>query len=76
MIRVAKNQVHQRIEELLERAANGEEVVIEGEDGSRFTLTAIETTKKHPQYGSASDMPRWMSEDFDEPPEDFAEYMS
>ncbi len=76
MIRVPKDQAHERIEELLDYAARGEEVVIEAEDGSQFTLKATKTARPRPQYGSAKDTPQWMSDDFDEPLEDFEEYMS
>ncbi len=76
MIRAPKNQAREPIEELLDHAARGEDVVIEAEDGSQFTLEATKTARPRPRYGSAKDTPRWMSDDFDEPLEDFQEHMS
>lgn len=65
-----------RLEELLAASAQGEEVVITREDGSTFKLIPTETPakKKRGLVGSAKG---WftMADDFDEPLEDFKDYM-
>lgn len=65
-----------RLEELLAASAGGEEVVIAREDGSTFKLipTATPAKKKRGLVGSAKGQV-WMSDDFDEPLEDFKDYM-
>lgn len=60
--------------ELLAEDARGGEVVIEGEDGNVFELVPSEKPKKRGLVGSAKGQ-IWMSDDFDEPLEDFEEYM-
>lgn len=65
-----------RLDELLAASAKGEEVVIAREDGSAFKLVPTESPpkKKRGLIGSAKGKV-WMADDFDEPLEDFKEYM-
>ena len=76
MTTVTLKEARERLSGLLEEAARGEEVVITGEDGRAFKLVPSETEpkKKRGLIGSARGQ-IWMSEDFDEPLEDFEEYM-
>ena len=67
------DQAKLKIDDLLNDVANGEEVVITRSDGSSFKLVALESPKK-PTFGSAKGLIQ-MSDDFDEPLSDFAEYM-
>lgn len=62
-----------QLAELVEEAANGEEVIITQEDGSAFKIIPIPLLKPHPKFGSAKGQIK-MSDDFDEPLEDFDEY--
>lgn len=73
---VTLQEARERLEALLAEAAKGGEVVITGEDGSAFKLVPSESTpaKGRGLIGSAKGE-IWMSEDFDEPLEDFKEYM-
>ncbi len=65
----AKNQ----LEELVEQATRGEDVVITKSNRPVARLSAI-ANKRQRQFGSAKGK-IWMSEDFDEPLNDFREYM-
>ncbi|HWS88255.1 MAG TPA: hypothetical protein VN282_14890 [Pyrinomonadaceae bacterium] len=58
--------------ELIEAAVKGEEVII-AEDGHLVRLVPVASAKPRPRFGSAEGLVR-MSEDFEEPLEDFEEY--
>jgi prevent-host-death family protein len=64
------------LDQLLERASRGEEVVItkEGRPLARLIAPISASTRQQRQFGSI-DGEIWMSEDFDEPLNDFEEYM-
>jgi prevent-host-death family protein len=62
-----------QLAKLIEAAANGEEVVITRSDGSAFRIVPISSTKPRPTFGSARGLVR-MSDDFDDPLEDFKDY--
>ena len=76
MVRIRKKKALENMEQLLEQAAQGKKVIIEADDGAQFTLTVTKRAKVRPTYGSARESAGWMSDDFDEPLEDFEEYMS
>ncbi len=63
-------EARNHLPELLAEAARGGEVVIEAGDGSIFKFVPSEPKKKRGLVGSAKRQ-IWMSEDFDEPLEDF-----
>jgi prevent-host-death family protein len=63
-----------QIASLLQTALNGEEIVITQNDQPVLKLVPIATAKARRRSGSAKGL-MTMSEDFDEPLEDFAEYM-
>lgn len=60
--------------DLIDAAVNGEEVVIAKDDQHLVKLMPVSREKPHPQFGSARGLIT-MSEDFDEPLEDFEAYM-
>ena len=60
--------------DLIDAAVNGEEIVIAKDDQHIVKLVPVSRVKPHPQFGSAKGLIS-MSDDFDEPLEDFAEYM-
>jgi prevent-host-death family protein len=62
-----------QLAKLIDEAANGEEVVITRSDGAAFKIVPISSTKPRPIFGSARGLVR-MSEDFDDPLEDFKDY--
>lgn len=66
------DEAAQKLPDLIDAALRGEEVVIT-KDGSVVKLTPAFPVKPR-QPGSAKGMV-WMSDDFDEPLEEFKEYM-
>ena len=74
MEQVALKEAESRLAELIGLAANGEEVVITKEDGSGFKIIPLFDQRPYPKFGSAAGLVE-MSDDFDEPLDDFQEYM-
>jgi prevent-host-death family protein len=66
----AKIQLH----DLIDAAVGGEEIIIAKDSQHLVKLVPVATTRPHPQFGSAKGL-IIMSDDFDEPLEDFEEYM-
>jgi prevent-host-death family protein len=62
-----------RLAELIDEVASGEEVVITREDGATFKIIAVAPRPPSPTFGSAQGRVK-MTEDFDEPLEDFQAY--
>jgi len=67
-----RDSVRDIVEEAMED--NGEEVVIDKDDHHIVKLVPVARVKPRPQFGSAKGLIT-MSDDFDEPLEDFEEYM-
>ena len=59
---------------LVEAALKGEEVIITRDNKPVAKLAAVSSTKPRPKFGSARGLIT-ISDDFDEPLEDFREYM-
>jgi antitoxin (DNA-binding transcriptional repressor) of toxin-antitoxin stability system len=74
MEHVALKEAETRLAELIGLAARGEEVIITKEDGSGFKIIPLSNKRPYPQFGSAAGLFE-MSDDFDEPLDDFKEYM-
>lgn len=72
MPQVDVRQAKRQFDQLLERAAQGEDVLITKDDRPLARLTAPAPEKKR-QFGSVEGE-IWMSEDFDEPLDEFWEY--
>ena len=65
-------EASEKLSELIDAALRGEEVIITKGDKSEVKLTPT-TSVKNRQPGSAKGQV-WMSDDFDEPLEDFKDY--
>jgi antitoxin (DNA-binding transcriptional repressor) of toxin-antitoxin stability system len=74
MTQVDLEQAQERFLELVELAAGGEEVIISKDQRPLVRLTPILGRSKQRRFGSARGMIH-MAPDFDEPLEDFKEYM-
>jgi antitoxin (DNA-binding transcriptional repressor) of toxin-antitoxin stability system len=72
MAPVSVEEAQDRLPELMDEAAGGEEVVIARADGSSFRLVPLETAPR-PRFGSARGL-FTMADDFDAPLEDFQDY--
>jgi prevent-host-death family protein len=59
--------------ELIDEVVDGEEVVIQRQDGAAFRIVPIAPTPPIPKFGSARGLVK-MADDFDEPLADFEEY--
>ncbi len=74
MQQIALKEAETRLAELIGMVAGGEEVIITKDDGSGFKIIPIPYEKPYPKFGSAEGLVE-MSDDFDEPLEDFEEYV-
>lgn len=74
MYQIELEKAKAQIESLLQTALAGEEVVITQNEQPVLKLVSISSAKSRRQSGSAKGLIT-MSDDFDEPLEDFAEYM-
>ena len=75
MHRVSVQEAQSRLAELVTEAVKGEAVVIAQDDGSAVQLMPIADSLPQPRFGSAKGRVK-VADDFDDPLEDFAEYMS
>jgi antitoxin (DNA-binding transcriptional repressor) of toxin-antitoxin stability system len=67
------DEAKSKLPALIDAAINGEEIVIAKDDQHVVKLVPISRAKPRPQFGSAKGLIS-MSDDFDEPLEDFADY--
>jgi prevent-host-death family protein len=73
MTRVDIQEANAHFLALMERVANGEEVIIEQNDQPVARLSPVPAVRQPRQFGSAKGLIR-IHDDFDEPLDDFAEY--
>lgn len=62
-----------RLDELVDKAAVGDEVVITRADGAAFKIIPVQTDEPTPTFGSAKGLIE-MADDFDAPLDDFEPY--
>jgi len=67
-------EAKENLGELIEAAIKGEEIVISQDNQPVVKLIPVSQVKHRPQFGSAQGLV-WISDDFDEPLEEFKEYM-
>lgn len=73
MVRVSAEEAGTQLLRLMDEAVNGEVVFITRDGKEIVQLVPVEQSQQGPQFGSARGLIT-MSDDFDEPLEDFAEY--
>lgn len=73
MQQITLAEASQNLPNLIEAALSGEEIIIK-DNQPVVKLTSVSPVKRHPKFGSAKGLIT-MSDDFDEPLEDFKEYM-
>ena len=71
-VEIAEAKEH--LDELVEQVSRGEDVVIVKDDRPLARLVPIRTEKRERRFGSAKGQIK-IAEDFDEPLEDFRDYM-
>ena len=74
MQRVNVQEAQTHLPDLIDAAVNGEEVLIAKDEHHLVKLVPVSRAQPRPQFGSAKGL-IMMSDDFNEPLEDFAEYM-
>ena len=65
-----------RLNQLLSDAHHGKTVVIAAENGWAVTLVPIPLRAKQARQAGSARGQVWMADDFDDPLEDFADYMA
>lgn len=73
MHKINLNEAGARLAELVKEATGGEEVIITCDDGPAVKLVPISSSTPRPQFGSARGRVK-MTDDFDAPLSDFADY--
>ncbi|MEH2434945.1 MAG: type II toxin-antitoxin system prevent-host-death family antitoxin [Nostoc sp.] len=74
MQHIPLTEASKNLPDLIEAALGGEEIIIIKDNQPLVKLTPVSPLKHRPKYGSAKGLVT-MSDDFDEPLEDFKEYM-
>lgn len=74
MQRVSVEEAKANLPELIEAVVSGEEVLIAKDDQPMAKLVSAESSQNRRQFGGAKGLIT-IHEDFDEPLEDFREYM-
>ncbi|MCA2659828.1 MAG: type II toxin-antitoxin system prevent-host-death family antitoxin [Microcystis sp. M049S2] len=74
MMQLTVDEAKNQLSELLKAASKGEQVIIQNHEGQDFQIISLAPTVKHPQYGSAKGIVK-MLDNFDDPIEEFEEYM-
>ncbi len=74
MFEVALQDAQAQFAEIIENVAHGDEVCIRRDDGKIFKIILVSTPRPFPKFGSARGLIE-IADDFDEPLEDFQEYM-
>jgi prevent-host-death family protein len=74
MTQITLTEASQHLSDLIEAALKGEEIVITKENQPLVKLVPVSPVKRRPLFGSAKDLIT-ISDDFDEPLEDFKDYM-
>jgi antitoxin (DNA-binding transcriptional repressor) of toxin-antitoxin stability system len=73
-MQVSATEAATKLNELMEAAINGEEVILLRGNRPAIKFAPIESVKPRPKFGSAKGLV-WMSDDFDEPLAEMKEYM-
>ncbi len=74
MIKLTLNEAQKQLPNILKAVAEGQQVVIQNHDGKDFQIISLPVTSQSPQYGSAKGIVK-MLDSFDDPIEDFEDYM-
>ena len=74
MRKVNLDEAQKKLPELIEEAANGEDVQISRGDGASFRIVPVAKPHRQPVFGSLRGQIK-ISDDFDDPIEGFEPYM-
>lgn len=74
MLQITLNKAQNQLPKLLKAVAEGQQVIIQNNEGQDFQIISLPTHSKNPQYGGAKGIVK-MLDNFDDPIEDFENYM-
>ena len=74
-MQINTHEAKSQLSRLIDRALAGEEVIIARNNRPLIRLTPVEEGKRPLEFGTEPDLILRMDDDFDEPLEDFEEYM-
>lgn len=74
-MQVNTHEAKSQLSRLIDRALAGEEVIIARNNHPLIRLTPVDEGRRQMKFGTEPDLVLRMDEDFDEPLEDFQEYM-
>ena len=72
---VTIHEAKTHLSRLIQESLAGEEVIIAKGKIPLVKIQPLETTSKQRRFGGAKGLVKFMSDDFDEPLEEFSEYM-
>ena len=72
---ITVTEAAEKLSDLIDAAMRGEEIVITKGDHSVVKLMPTQPIKRYPAKAGTAKGQVWMSDDFDEPLEEFKEYM-
>ena len=72
---VTVKEAAEKLTDLIDAALRGEEIVITKDDKSVVKLMPTQPVKRYPAKAGTAKGQVWMSDDFDEPLEEFKKYM-
>ena len=75
MTQVNIHEAKTQLSKLIQRALDGEDVIIARDNKPLVRLAVLEDVKQHRRIGGAKDLVLRMSDDFDAPLQDFESYM-
>lgn len=73
MVQVTLEEAKLKLTDLFDAVLMGEKVIIQKDDDHQIQMLPIKSNRPKPQYGCAKGLIE-MSDDFDEPLQDFNEY--
>jgi len=74
MTRINLKEAEKKLSQLFKLVEKGEEVVIITEEGKSYKITSVKKNKPKPRFGSANGLIE-IADNFEEPLEDFKEYV-
>jgi antitoxin (DNA-binding transcriptional repressor) of toxin-antitoxin stability system len=74
MLKLTLNEAQNQLPNILKAVAEGQQVIIQNHDGKNFEIIFLPVASQSPQYGSAKGIVK-MLDNFDDPIEDFEDYM-
>ena len=74
MLQITLNKAQNQLPKFLKAVAEGQQVIIQNNEGQDFQIISLPTHSKNPQSGGAKGIVK-MIDKFDDPIEDFENYM-